>query len=478
MIGFLALTIAIIVPAALGYGVLRLAAPAVMRRQPLEQLFLAGVLGLGLLTAQILVYSRLDITRSFWSLVGPWAVVLAIMAAARRIEHQKQSARSKGRGRKLRLPEESPRRFTWPRLNAVDIALLVVLAVEVFSIATMALNELVWGWDTMVNWSLKAKVYYLERQPDLAALSQPAYPLCVPLMQTWVFHCLGGWNDAVGKGIFIFPFIIGGCGFYAVLKSLSHRTWALAATAALLATPRLFFNLAEGYADASLALVYGPGVLLLCRWLVRGDRWDLWAGAGVLGLCAWIKAEGLPLALIALVLALAVRVTMRPRWSRGFLVEVSVGLVLVLLGGAVWAVVAKVLDLGPVQGKGVFTFAGFFEQFSLDRIATISQAVWDQVHLVMFWGVIWFVWPVAAAVNPRRLVRAPSLLLVLAVLADFAMIFAIFITTRANLDWHLSSALERLLISLLPLMFALTTIQAYGLFQDEGPIRTPAASAE
>jgi hypothetical protein len=68
-------------------------------------------------------------------------------------------------------------------------------------------------------------------------------------------------------------------------------------------------------------------------------------------------------------------------------------------------------------------------------------------------------------VDVRRLVRAPSaLLLLLAVAADFALIFVVFITTGFDLSWHLSAALDRLMIGMLPLLVALTTIQAHGLF--------------
>lgn len=476
MTGFGALTLAMLVPIGIGYGLLRLAVPAGMRREPLEQVFLGGFFGLALITAQMFAYSLLEIPRSFWSLVAPWVAVLAAAGGACFLAQRAGRVRLKRGGRKVRRPERTPWRLTRPRLNAVDVALLVVLAAELFWIATMTINEPVWGWDTMVNWARKAKIFYFEARPDFQELPLAAYPLGVPLAQTWVFHCLGGWNDAVGKGVFILPFVLGGFGFYAVLKSLTHRTWALAATAAFLATPRIFLNLVEGYADAFLALLYGPGVLLVCRWLVRGDRWDLWAGALCLGMTAWIKAEGFPLAVVVFVLALGIRVISRRRWSRELTVAVPIALVLVLFAGLAWQVVARKLDLGEVHGQGVYSFENFREQLTGERIGTIAGQFWREVRLFNFWGIIWFVWPVAALLAVRRLVRPVEVLLVLTILADLALILVVFITTGLPLSWHLSAALERLMINVLPLLFALTTVQAYGLFKGKEAI-SPVSAA-
>jgi len=465
MIGCLALMLAILVPVGIGWGLLWLAAPPMRRREPLEQVFLGGFLGLVLLTAQLFVCSLLGIRSSFWVIVAPWVVVLGLAGVAHALVQQASRAQLKRSGRKVHVPQGRPRRFSWPRLNVVDVVLLAVLAAELFWILTMTVNELVWGWDTMVNWARKAKIFYFEVRPDYDTLPLAAYPLCVPLAQTWVFYCLGTWNDAVGKGIFVLPFVLGGCGFYAVLKSLTHRTWALAATAALLATPRIFLNLTEGYADAFLALLYAPGVLLLCRWLVRSDRWDLWAGALCLGMTAWIKAEGLPLALVALVLALAVRLVLRRGGALELLVAVPVALVLVVLAGVMWQVVAGQLKLGAVHGEGVYSLKNFLRQLTGERMSAIAKQFWFEVRLLNQWGIIWFVWPIAALASVRRLVRPASMLLLVTILADLALILVVFITTGLPLEWHLSAALERLMINVVPLLFALITVQAYGLFQ-------------
>lgn len=464
MIGFLALTLAMLFAVGVGTGLLWLAAPPIMRRDPFEQVFLGGFLGIVLITGQIFLYSLLGLARSFWSLAVVWVVVLGAAAAGHMLVRRARLARLKGRGRKVRAAQRAARGVARLRLSVLDIVLLVVLAGELFWIATMTVNEVVWGWDAMVIWARKAKIFYFESTPDFPKLPLAAYPLGVPLAQTWVFHCLGAWNDAVGKGFFILPFVLGGLGFYAVLRSLTGRTWALAATAALLATPRIFLNLTEGYADAFLALLYGPGVLLLCRWLVRGGRWDLWAGSLCLGMGGWIKAEGLPLGAIVLLIAVVLDVVAHRRWPRERWAAVAVAVVLVLFLGVAWQLAAARLKLGPVHGEGVYSFARFTHQLGGQRIGAIAFRIWLEMKQLDGWGLIWFVWPVAALVDVRRLVRAPSALLLLAVAADLALIFVIFITTGFELSWHLSAALDRLMIGMVPLLVALTTIQAHGLF--------------
>jgi len=477
MTGVFALLLAMIVPVAIGWGLLRLVVPGMLRRDPLTRVCVGGFLGLVLITMQMFAYSYFRMARSFWSIVLPWAVLLGAAGAARHWTAKTRYTRLKRSGRRVRGLEREPVRFEWPRLNAGDWVLLGVLLVEMFWIVTVTVNEPVWGWDAMVQWSRKAKIFYFEVRPAYANLPLQPYPLCVPLSQTWVYVCLGDWNDAVGKGIFVLPYVLGGLGFYSVLRSLTHRTWALAATAALLATPRIFFNLVEGYADSALALLYGPGVLLLCRWLVRDDWWDLIAGALCLGMTAWIKAEGLPLALIVLALTGAISLVTGRLWSRrqnAFAVPVAVALV--LLAGLAWQLVVRALDLGAVHGEGVYSLENFRAQLTGERLGLITSRISHEVRQFHQWGLIWFIWPAAALLGWRRFVRPAPMLLVLIVLADFALIYAVFITTAFEVNWHLSSALERLMINLLPLLFAFTTIQAHGLFTGEGFLqRVPAA---
>lgn len=474
MIGALALILAMTVPVGIGTGLLRLAVPPLTRREPAEQLFLGGFFGLFLITAQTCVYALLGVPRTFWSLVLPWAVILAALGAASYLIRRARLQRLKASGRKVRRDEQARLQFAWPRVGVLDVVLLVVLAVELFWIVTATVNEPVWGWDTMVNWAQKAKIFYFDQRPDFRTLPLNSYPLGVPLAMTWVFHCLGDWNDAVGKGIFILPFVLGGLGFYAVLKSLTHRTWALVATAALLATPRLFFNLVEGYADSFLALLYGPAVLLLCRWLRDGDRWDLLAGALCLGMTAWIKAEGLPLGLIALVLAVGVRLVARRSWPRATAISLGVALVLVLFTGLMWQIAVWSLKLSPLHGPGVYSVKNFVAQMTGERLRTIASHFWTEARQWHSWGVVWFVWPVAAVLAARRLVRPVQALLGLAIVADLALIFVVFITTGLPLDWHLSAALERLMINVLPLLIAFTAVQAYALFHRDAGSNPPA----
>ncbi|MBN1916760.1 MAG: glycosyltransferase family 39 protein [Verrucomicrobia bacterium] len=465
MIGALALLIALVVPAGIGVGLLRLLVPPLMRRDPIEQVFIGGFFGLFLITAQICVYALLGVGRSFWSLILPWALFLTPLGRMAYSMCRTRLHRSKGRSRKVHASERTRQVPAWPRLNVVDIVLLVLLTGELFWLVTATVNEPVWGWDTMVNWASKAKIFYMERRPELSPMVHNSYPLGVPLAMTWVYHCLGAWNDAVGKGIFILPFAFGGLGFYAVLRSLTHRTWALAATAALLATPRLFLNLVEGYADSFLTLLYGPAVLLLCRW-VRDDRhWDLLAAALCLGMTAWIKAEGLPLNLIALVLAVGVRLVSRRPWTRPDVISLGLALVLVVFAGLTWQIVAWSLKLDPLHGKDVYSMTGFVTQLTGERLHAIAKHLWQEARQLRFWGVLWFVWPVAAVAAARRLARPVPAMLGLAILGDLALIFVIFITTGLSLEWHLSAALERLMINLLPLLVAFTTVQAYALFE-------------
>jgi hypothetical protein len=192
---------------------------------------------------------------------------------------------------------------------------------------------------------------------------------------------------------------------------------------------------------------------------------------------AWIKAEGLPLGLIVLVLAGGIALVTGRLWSkRQNAVAVPVAVVLLLLAGVGWWLVVRALELGAVHGEGVYSLKHFREQLTGERLGIITSRVWREVRLFNQWGLIWFVWPVAALLGWSRRLRPAALLLVVAVLADFALIYVVFVTTGFELSWHLSAALERLMINMLPLLFAFTTIQAYAAFVGAGLVK-PAPDA-
>jgi hypothetical protein len=293
------------------------------------------------------------------------------------------------------------------------------------------------GWDAFAIWNLRARFLTTSATWRFAVTPYPTgghmeYPLLLSsfIARGWVYG--GAFSSAVPIAIALLAAVA----LIAVLGSTLAAGRSLAAgllaVCILLANPVFFSAAPDQYSDLPLALfsLAAGGVFAL------GDDPRVLTFSGLFaGFAAWTKNEGLLLA-AALATALAVAASMRK--AALFLVGALPVLALVL-----WLKLF-VAPADPLVGGMAHSLA-----------QAASPARWMQVAGGFLKGAPWIplvLLALAAAllrfVQPVRAAWIPLIAFALVLAGDFA----VFLLTRLDLEWLLSTALDRIYLQLWPLL--------------------------
>jgi hypothetical protein len=142
----------------------------------------------------------------------------------------------------------------------------LVLAAPLALLAARGAEQPVDQYDAFANWTLKAKLLYSGRSFADASIAPPVhreYPLGLPSLEAYVFHCIGSANARVLH--VLFAVFLGGLALVAWSVLRPHvATWPLTAGLSLvLWMPAARDQALSEYADVPLAYLVVAAVLLL-----------------------------------------------------------------------------------------------------------------------------------------------------------------------------------------------------------------------
>jgi len=334
----------------------------------------------------------------------------------------------------------------------IALALLVAFALATwrFAAATRVMPH--GEWDAWEVWNYRARELFRAGPAWRAAfapgIKSSEYPLLLPLASArlWAFGGESPLAPALVAGIFT----LGGAWIVAALVGgLSGSLAGATAALLLLGTSGYQWWGAEQYGDVPLAtyLVAAAGVLMLAR--ARGERSAaLVALAGVLlGLAGWTKTDGTLAALLASIVFLAAEA------RSGGRARVVPALSWICAGAALpalaWLVQHVVLapELAPVlaqPGAASLAKLGDPGRWTAVVAALVRRAPGAELALPLVAPAI----ALLQGLRPRALVRSAAFWLAAAlVLVDVL----VFVETPLELDFHLLTAGDRLLLQAWPL---------------------------
>jgi hypothetical protein len=429
----------LLIPAGLGLGLILALWPRERPQYLSIQLALAIGIGCGacsgLLLAWLVIAGKAG--RGVLVIQGAAAILLAGRAMIRRSPVTAQTVKPRG-----------------PRFLTYGLCAILLLA------AGIVVLRVLWtpngDRDAFGSWNMKARMIYLGGAhwrdvfspllPDLA----PDYPLLVPL------SVVGLWL-LVGKAAVLAPALLAvafTCSTVLLLGSglsaLRDRSQALLAAVVLAASPFFIIWGTSQYADVEVAFfILATLVLLALHNRERGSRLLILAGLAA-GLAGWSKNEGL----IFLVVVGAV-----VAWSSGLrsgrwrdLIWYGAGAALPLS----MVVYLKVfLSAGPnlMVAGGLHSTSSRILDFS--RYRMVGAAFLSEFAHLGNWPVSILLLLLLYAVIAWRKTRtsrpgpgfAASLAVVFLMLAAY---FMIFVLTPLDLNLHLLTALDRLIVQLWP----------------------------
>ncbi len=372
---------------ALGHGALGSLAPPPPDRGLLEGIALAWLFGAGLVSLATLALGLAGI--------GSGARLAVLVAAAIAC-----LAGSRRHGRAPRPEPPAPEAGPDARVavsgrtlarGAVTGLLVVTMAV----VALLAAGRPLTVWDSWVSWGMKARVAWLDggvqrtlwAEPS-RAVTNPDYPLLLPLTDAFLFDWLGVPDDRLAG---LIPL-----GFYLALPALVHGaarrrrsgpTLAAATAVAAACLPGIALVAGSCFADVAVAALAVAAGAALVDWLAEGGRASLVVAAGAGGLLPWTKREGLVL-LAALVVATLLVGRGARRARQAALALAAAGLV---LAGPWWAVTAS----DAVTGGAFAALSPATLVANLGRLPTLAGMVIAELASPR-WG---FVFPLALLVG-------------------------------------------------------------------------------
>jgi len=440
---------------AAGFGLLRLLFPGQLRPSLHNALSLSLGAGVGLGIASCLYFICL-------TLAGPKLALLAIVEGVFVLAAVVLGLRVQARGTELTWSDGPPPARYLTVLFAA--AALLGLALFVTHSATKPHGE----WDAWSIWNLHARFLYRGGElwknafSNRIAWSHPDYPVLLPGLISLCWTLARAESTLAPITIaFLFTFATAGL-LISSLGILRGRVQAFIAGALLLGTVEFVEVGAMQYADVPLSFYILATVVLLCLQDRHPEdlRFTLLAGLTA-GFAAWTKNEGLMFVFVVILArAIAVlRFGARPLLVRQ-LGAVAAGLVFPLAVVAFFKlrlappndlasarpadIIAHVSDFGRwitvLQGFGKQAF--FFGQMAVEGVLVRGFLIPIALVLLLYWFLVRF----RVHERDRSSVATAGLTLALMLAGDFA----VYVLFPNDVNWQMSTSLDRLFLQLWP----------------------------
>lgn len=422
----------------------------------MERLVVAFGLGNAAVVLQMFFFSLANVPLARWTLVVPWILIGGILLYGwwrGTPLHSLGPASSSLTGTGSRWPSSGRYAWAWWEVLLVLAIALAVLDVFLATLTTPFLYS-----DATWFWTPKAKIFYQHRFipfaafRDLTEFVHPDYPLLLPLTEAWLFLWMGEVNEYFMKLISPVYMVLLVLAVWAFVGRLFGRPAALVAAGLLATTPFVLHHGTTGFADLPLAFYSWLAVALVLVWFQTPQPRLLLLAAVFLGLTGWVKNEGLGLILVSGCVFPGYLAGQERSGSRETLRAT------LLFGGVALGVVLPWLF--------VRYSLGLESDLSLPPLATVLpmtvQRVWPIAKVVateLFafsrvlttWNLAWYLLLLVVIFHRRALWRSLLRYPVLITAGQVFVYVGVYLITPYNVDWHVRSSLERLLLQLYPL---------------------------
>ena len=405
-------------------------------------------IGTGLLTWEMLVFQAFGFSFAVIGLLAPLLgfSLIAFLFARRH--------RRKGRSESRLAVASVP----FQRVEWFLIAAIVIETSGAFFHAWLLPME---AYDAVSNWGLKAKAIFLAgripesflRNPNYEVF-HPDYPLLVPLLESYVYRCIGDLREASAK--MVFPLYLVGCVailMAALRRAGQSRRSCLLFGFLLVSIPYFSEQATNGYADVVVSFYFGAGSLYLYLWQTTGTGLFLVLSALLTGCAALTKNEGLVLVGIHLVWLAAVLLSRSGIALRRRLV--SLGIYFCILAAVLmpWYLFKNSLGLRNDVINSEVVAGLNWNSFS--RVGPILYHLQTQVFGPKNWNLVWILLCAAVGLRHRILLRSPAVFVLCAMGFTLVAYMSVYLITPYTIPpfdvtWHLRTSASRLLLHVLP----------------------------
>ena len=360
-------------------------------------------------------------------------------------------------------------KFLWfSGLDRIEKLIILGLLIQCLWIFFYVIPMPVQSYDSVANFSLKAKIFYLNAgipkgffHWSESTVTHPDYPLLVPFYMTWVYRFIG-FNDIVITRIMPVLYLAFLCLFYALLIKLFPRKYSLIALFCLGTIPQLTRYATIMYADLALGAFVACAFVYLMLYFEERKSPFLFNSALLFGMSAWIKNEAIVFITVFFISLIANLALSKDK--KKLLGNIILACVVIFLIAFPWLVFK--FHTGTVNSDinlKVLTLSRFLK--NLKDSPVLLLMLQGEVFNPKKWNLLWVIVITVLIWKRKQLLKGISAYAAFFIfLSAFFYLSALFFTTSQDLYYHSEKEISRFMLHFCGLFIFLVLY----LLKDEG----------
>ncbi|MDP2912474.1 MAG: hypothetical protein Q8N91_00515 [Candidatus Omnitrophota bacterium] len=436
-----------------------------------ERIALSYGLGIGFFSLEMLIFFIMGKAFSIAALAAPGLVVIVTVSIALIVNNRFRRTRDEGRGM---FVDSTPQTSIvhHPIIHRDARSLTNRTHLKTFLISAIAIIIIYTGFRTMVKpiesydavgiHSLKSKIFFINRSipPDFftgigrSAIPHPDYPLNIPLIETFLYVCIGSLNDQLVKVIFFLYFISILTILYYAIRRFADYNYALLFTFLLASISQFNSFATNAYLEVPLAYYCFASALYLILWIEDRSRTScLILSALMSGLAAWTKNEGLLYCVVytAIVSAYLAAKRRQTGAAKIFLLPAAYLMIIALIS-APWFLVKWRYGLTNSDVSMPSSPVIFVLFKNLWKMGPMAYDFQKQIFGPKKWNIIWILALATFALKSKRAFGPVMKYITISILAVIAGYFAVYAVSRIDIRFLLRTTWSRFILHFLPLV--------------------------
>jgi 4-amino-4-deoxy-L-arabinose transferase-like glycosyltransferase len=209
-------------------------------------------------------------------------------------------------------------------LSVVEKLFFAGIILQVLWVLFLVLPIPVNAHDSMANYALKAKLFYLGngvpqgfmKWPE-TVVAHPGYPPLLPFVMTWIYEFIG-FNDVLINKIMPVIFIMFLALFYSIMKKYFARICALGGTFILATIPQVHDYAMVIHTDLVLTVFVSAAFMYFILYVNNGGQSDLIVSSTLFSMALLVKNEAIVFvaAFVFIIVLLWIKTEKRSRYKR------------------------------------------------------------------------------------------------------------------------------------------------------------------
>lgn len=354
------------------------------------------------------------------------------------------------------------KRKTFNFKNTNYLELFVYLLIAIFVIQMMVLNIVkpTWAWDAWMIWSFKAKLLFnnlltIELLKNSSYYSiHPDYPLFVPLVQSFIAKMIGVYDEQYTQVFFTLSFISFIIVLYDFIKRFVQGLLAVMLLIPFISLPILVLNFTGAYVDGIMLVYHLLAVYFLYMYFASEDInfTCLLPVIASLACMLMTKNEGtlycLSLFIISIVMiVLYYKDNLKIHFKNIFITFFIAGLF-----HLPWMITTKSIGItNRFVSADILSSSDIGEMLS--EIPVILHFMFfNNLLKFEFWGVLFYVFFLMLVIGIVKKYYHETVFFIGALSINVVGVFATYVICPHELISHLTSSIDRVTLSLLPLV--------------------------